>query len=312
MKYFITGATGFIGSFLVRLLLAQGHEVHAMVRSLEGQSCWRITDILCDLHIIKADLNNLDALISPLSTLKPDVICHLAWHGVDADARNSPDQILQNVPSTLKMLELCKLSGCPMFVALGSQAEYGIAEGIREECTPCEPATAYGIAKYALSSLAIKTGELSDLRVIWLRIFSVYGPKDDAKHLIPYLIRNLLAGTSPRLSAGGQMWDYLYVEDAVEAIASATRSRKMQGIYNLGSGQVVSLKKTIELTRDLIDPALPLRFGDLPYNTDQVMHLEANISRFQNATGWKPQVSLEDGLTKTVTWSKKQTFDIVD
>lgn len=304
MKCFVTGATGFIGSFLVRHLLAEGHEVHAMIRNPEGEGCWRIADVMRQIPVVEADLTHLDLLNELLPALRPDVIFHLAWDGVGSEARNSPVQLIQNVNSTLQLLELCRLSKCPVFVGLGSQAEYGIANGLLGEDSDCNPVTAYGVAKHALSLLALKFGEITKTRIVWSRLFSAYGPKDDPKHLIPNLINAMLDGGCPPLTRGEQRWDYLYVEDAVEALVSAARCPDARGIFNLASGSVHSLRNVIESARNLVDPNIDLRFGELPYRPDQVMHLQADISRLRAATGWEPKVGMEEGLKKTVAWYK--------
>jgi UDP-glucose 4-epimerase len=304
MKCFITGATGFLGSFLVRRLLAEGHEVHAMIRTPQAEACWRIADLMPRIRVVEADLNSLGRLDALLPAMRPDVVFHLAWDGVGSEARNSPVQLVHNVRSSLNILELCRLSGCSVFVGLGSQAEYGIGQGVLKENSVCNPLTAYGVAKNSLSMLATKFGEITKTRVLWFRLFSAYGPKDDPKHLLPNLITNLLDADCPPLTLGEQRWDYLYVEDAVEAMILAAMCPTANGIFNLASGDVHSLRDVIESARNEIDPDIVLRFGELPYRPDQVMNLQADVSRLKCATGWRPEVSLTDGLRKTVAWYK--------
>lgn len=303
MKCLVTGATGFVGSFLVRKLLSEGQEVTAVIRNPKSQSTWRINDVLSLLSIVAVDLSQPDAY-EALRGMKPDVIFHLAWDGVGSAERNASKQLTRNVIATLQMLEFCEQSGCAVFVGLGSQAEYGIATGALSEDSTCAPVTAYGVAKHAISLLVKKFGEITDTRVLWFRLFSAYGPMDDPAHLIPMLVNTLLAGTSPSLTQCEQRWDYLYVSDAVDALIQAASS-SATGIFNLGSGQSQPLRQVVELARDLVDSRLSIGFGDVPYRPDQVMHLEADVTRLQQATGWKPRVSLDEGLKATVAWYKE-------
>jgi UDP-glucose 4-epimerase len=104
------------------------------------------------------------------------------------------------------------------------------------------------------------------------------------------------------LTGGAQAWDYLYIEDTAEALCQAAVNDGAHGVYNLGAGEAYPIRSLVERIRDLIDPALPLGFGELPYLPDQSMHLQADIHRFQNATGWSPEVSLEAGLKSTIAW----------
>jgi nucleoside-diphosphate-sugar epimerase len=116
----------------------------------------------------------------------------------------------------------------------------------------------------------------------------------------------LLAGDRPALTLGEQRWDYLYVDDAVEALVGAALASDSTGVFNLGSGNAVAVRQIVEYVRDLIDPSLSLGFGELPYGAQQIMHLQADISRLHRATGWEPRVTLEQGLRTTVEWSRAQ------
>ena len=120
--------------------------------------------------------------------------------------------------------------------------------------------------------------------------------------MLPSVILALLRGEKPALTLGEQRWDYLYVEDAVDAIWRAATTSSAQGVFNLGSGEAHTIKSIVERVRDLIDHNLPLGFGEVPYRPDQIMHLQADISRLKQVAGWSPQVSLDEGLRRTVDW----------
>jgi UDP-glucose 4-epimerase len=231
-------------------------------------------------------------------------VIHLAWQGVTNTARNDPEQITQNVPGMLVLCDAAHKAGCRCWVGIGSQAEYGSIQGVLTEDLPLHPSTAYGSAKLAAEMLTQKLCELYGVRFVWFRLLATYGPQDDQRHLIPSVIQKLLRGERPSLTAGGQRWDYLYITDAAEAIVRVV-SAQVHGVFNLASGEAVPVRYIVERIRDLIDPALPLGFGELPYPPDQVMRLQANISKLTLATDWKPQVCLEEGLARTVDWHRK-------
>ncbi len=144
------------------------------------------------------------------------------------------------------------------------------------------------------------------MRFAWIRIFSLYGPRDNPDYMIPSLVEKLLRGEKPSLTAGEQLWDYLYVQDAAEAIVSVGQTAGAEGVFNLGSGRVETIRQTVEQLRDLIDPSLPLGFAEVPYRPDQVMHLQADISRLHAATGWTPRTTLADGLAQTIQWHRSK------
>lgn len=264
---------------------------------------WRLDGVLNEVEIFHADLEDLSPLANPLREWKPKTVFHLGWFGVTGAERNDVRQISCNATGTLQLLQMAQQSGCRSFIGLGSQAEYGNHDGVLTEDLVPNPVTAYGVAKHGTRILAQKMCELADMRFAWLRLAASYGPQDDERHLIPAVIRQLLKGERPSLTAGEQKWDYLYIDDAVQAIALAA-SREIEGVYNLGSGRAVAVRHLVETIRDDINPDLPLGWGEVPYRPDQVMHLEADSSRLQKATGWMPQTSLEDGLNRTIEWCR--------
>ncbi len=137
---------------------------------------------------------------------------------------------------------------------------------------------------------------------VWHRVFSSYGPKDNPGWMMPMLITTLLKGESPELTLGTQQWDYIYVEDAARAIVSSIVSEKTDGIFNLASGETYTIKSVALLLQSMINTTIPFAFGVIPFRPDQVMYLRGNINKIVQATGWRPQVSLEEGLRQTVRW----------
>ena len=123
--------------------------------------------------------------------------------------------------------------------------------------------------------------------------------------MIPYLILKLLNREKPALTPGTQVWDYLYAEDAARAIEGVALCSSAAGVFNLGSSNPREIRDIVKLVRDQVDPALPLGFGEVPFRPDQVMHLEADITRLRVQTGWLPTVGLEDGIQQTVAWFRE-------
>lgn len=301
LRILLTGATGFLGSHVARYLLACNCHVAALVRS--PANSWRIADILPDFHVISGNLADLSNVADEINAFAPEVTIHLAWYGVGNRYRNNPQQVT-NLHASLNLLEVVRAAGCHSWVGLGSQAEYGICNQAVSEELPTNPVTMYGVTKLCSCLLTQQLCDLHGMRFVWLRLFSAYGPADSPGWMIPYVILTLLHGKRPALSAGEQRWDYLFVEDAAEVIYRVAVKPDVQGVFNLGSGEAHTVRSIVERIRDLIDPQLPLGFGEVPYRPDQIMHLQADISRLREATGWSPQLGLEDGLRRTVDWHR--------
>jgi UDP-glucose 4-epimerase len=304
MRVLVTGAAGFMGSYLTELLVQQREPVAILCRS--SSNLWRIQHLLPQVTLIKGDLLSLSDSETEIARFAPDTVFHLGWFGVTNSFHHDYRQVEENLQATLNLIRVSLKAGVHTWVGLGSQAEYGPQNQKITEQTPLSPTTLYGTAKICAYLLAKQLLAQNQRRFLWLRIFSTYGPKDNPSWMIPYLIQTLIQRKKPSLTACEQKWDYLYAGDAARAIYLAAVQEQTEGVYNIGSGQAVSLCSIVEQLRDLVDPSLPLGIGDIPYRPDQVMHLEADISRLQQATGWCPQFTLAEGLQRTVAWQKAQ------
>ena len=302
MRCLVTGASGHLGSYLTRRLLETGHAVTVVVRP--QSELWRLADVLDDITVIRGELEDIDRAEAELIAAAPEVVFHLAWYGVTSRFKNELRQIESNLLGSVRLLQIAQRAGCTCWVGLGSQAEYGVQSGITGEDLPLRPKTLYGATKLSVGFLTRQLCDLAGTRYVWLRLLSAYGPKDDPDHLIPLVIMKLLAGEKPALTLGEQWWDYLYVEDVIEAACQAAQQSHVQGVYNLSSGQAHTVRDIVTRVRDMIDADLPLGFGEIPYGPGQIMRLqgEGTNSAFCRATGWIPKVGLDEGLRHTVDW----------
>ena len=300
MRVLLTGATGFLGSHVLRRFLADGgHNVAILARS--QSDTWRIADLLDQVTRIEGALGDLARAEAAVAVFRPEAVVHLAWSGVAGHSRNDPSQV-ENLYASLRLLEMSRRAGAKHWIGLGSQAEYGPQSTSLREDAPTRPTTLYGTTKLCTCLLTEKLSAASGVRFVWLRLFSAYGPGDGLECMIPRLIERLLNRERPALTTGEQRWDYVYVEDAAEAVYRAAVSLEARGIYNLGSGQVETIRRVVERIRDLVDPQLPLGLGEVAFGPEQVMHLQADIGRLQRDLDWSPRVPLAEGLKRTVAW----------
>lgn len=300
----ITGATGFIGSAVLKELLLRGAQVTVLLRpesdtarlqAMEGFETQTYSDLLDQITIDR------------LRASKPDVFIHCGWRGVGGHERNETFQVTSNVPATIDAVQLAAAAGCRQWIGLGSQAEYGNLNRRISEADPLLPTTVYGKAKLAAGVAALALCETRKIAGVWLRVFSTYGPGDAPYWFIPYVIQEYLASRAPNLTKCDQLWDYLYVADAARAVA-AIANGVTAGVFNLGSGFARPLKEIIETIRMQLAPRLAPAYGALPYRPDQIMHLEADISRLQAATAWHPTMNLADGIRTTVAFERTRTL----
>lgn len=288
---------------LTKQLLAHGVSVGVLSRG--DKLGRRLENVESQLTRIPHDSLDPSAFRKALTEFRPDTIFHLGWAGVSNLDRNDVSTQVRNLDLCLELIDVGAASGCQHWIGAGSQAEYGPkTEAISEEDST-NPTTLYGAAKLAAYHLSRTYCGLLNVKHSWLRVFSTYGPDDNENWMIPSLIRQLISGQVPKLTAGEQQWDYLHVSDAARAFVAVAEYRA-EGAFNLGSGEAPSLRSTIEHIRDLVSPSATLGFGQVPYRNDQVMRLQAMNTKLRHCTNWQPMVALKDGLHETVTWFAQQ------
>ncbi|MBQ8356363.1 MAG: NAD(P)-dependent oxidoreductase [Clostridia bacterium] len=298
----ITGPTGAVGTALCRELAENGIEVIAVCRP--GSARLGAVPSHDLIRTVQCDVSNL-ADLPRLIPEGADAFYHLAWAHTTGAGRNDMPAQINNIRYTIDAVGAAHALGCQVFVGAGSQAEYGRVEGLLRPDTPCFPENGYGIAKLCAGQMSrIECAKLG-LDHIWTRILSVYGPGDGAASMISSVIRSLLARERPALTAGVQLWDYLYSRDAATAFRLLAEHGVSGRIYPLGGGHARPLREYIEILRDSIDPALPLGLGEIPYGPLQVMHLEADITALKEDTGFVPATDFTDGIRATVRAYKK-------
>ena len=311
MRCLLTGATGFVGSWLTRRLVADGHSVGIVTRS--GSDTSRINTILNNVTQIHGDLNAMADSRPSILKFAPDTVFHLGWKGGNSSRyQNDPAQVFSNVPGSLELIQIAADSGAKTFINFGSCMEYGQFNIPVRETDSVLPKNLYGSAKYAFEYLGSVLAPTLGLRFCSLRLFWAYGPSDDPSRLVPSLIRGMLDGKRHSMTMGDQIWDYLYIDDVIEAVIQVSHATSAQGIFNLGSGHPEKLRTIAEYIASLTGGESLLGLGDIPYGTGQVMHLQADTNRLRLATGWVPKVPLEDGLKRTVAWYKEQLIHGTD
>lgn len=299
----VTGATGAIGVALCKKLLVEKKNIFVVCRP--GSDRVKALPNDESIHVIYCDVSELLKLPEILNKIKIDAFYHFAWKNTIGSGRNDMTSQISNIQYTIDAVHAAKALGCKVFIGSGSQAEYGRVEGILKPDTPTFPENGYGIAKLCAGKMSQIECDKLGIDHIWVRILSVYGPNDGSGTMVSGTIRALLKGQVPKLTQGLQKWDYLYSEDAADALYLCAVKGRNNAIYPLGSGQARPLKEYMEIIRDSINPALKLGLGEIPYGPLQVMYLEADISDLKKDVGFTPKTSFEEGIKHTIDWIRE-------
>ena len=313
MKAIVTGATGFIGYALCQELLKQGEEVVAIIRPSSAHA-HRFTALLQENPDYRERFSieevPLDALrdyaeIVLRQQKKADVLYHLAWNGSSGADREDFDIQQSNIRYTADAIRLAKAYQCHRFIGAGSQAEYGVVHGIaNEENTICKPFMMYGAAKLSCYHMGrLLAGQLG-IRFVWSRIYSVYGAGENEGTLLSYLCNTLKEGSTPQLSACGNMWNFLEIGDCAKILVLLGTSYGTNGIYNVASPDTRILKEYIKQARDIISSGAGLGFGEKTSDPQKTYWLNPDITRLkmllETAEPDFSFTSFEDGIRRKV------------
>ena len=301
---FITGSTSMIGAALVRECLKEGKTVYAMVRK-NSPKIARLPKHE-NLHLVEGYLDSLSNLSEKVPE-QCDTFYHIAWGNTGARRNDSTELQAINIQYTLDAVRVAKAMGCTRFIGAGSQAEYGPKNldviGPDTETAPVNP---YGASKLAAGLLARMLCREIGMECIWPRIFSTYGIYDKESSMISSSLRKMLNGEKTSFSPAEHRWDYLFSEDAGRAFYLMGEKGKDGSIYCIGSGQGRVLREFIEEMAACCGVAVQ-GIGDIPYPASgRIRNLCADITNLTEDTGFVPQVSFKEGITRTVEWMRNE------
>lgn len=301
--YLITGATGFIGSCLLRRLVRDGEHVHIIIR--KEASPWRIKDLLPKVTRHISDLSDTEELRNIFETVRPRVIYHLAAYGAYS-YQNDADRIMStNILGTWNMLKAASAVGYDLFVNTGSSSEYGFKKFPMKETDILEPVSYYAVAKSSQTLLCSHVAREEKMPIVTLRPFSVYGPYEEPSRFMPTLMKALYFAEKMELVSPEISRDLIYVEDMVDAYLLTDRLKKYPGeVFNIGTGRQYSIKEVVETAVKVTGRITDFRWGEMKPRVWDTANWVADISKAEKLLNWHPAVKLEKGLSLMWEWSK--------
>jgi UDP-glucose 4-epimerase len=303
--YLVTGGAGFIGSHLVTRLVDEGHRVRVL-DNLSTGSLKNLDHIVRRYEFLRGDLCDLDAVARAVRGV--DVVFHeAALASVPRSVKAPLDTHHACATGTLMLLEACRRAGVRRVVYAASSSAYGNAATMpKHEGQLPGPLSPYAAAKLAGELYCESFAATYGLETVRLRYFNVFGPRQDPHSpysaVIPRFVAALLDGEQPVIYGDGtQSRDFTYIDNVVEANLRAAQAPDVSGkVYNAACGSSLDLISLLRALCEELDTEFAPRFE--PARVGDVLHSWADVSAAERELGYRPVVSLREGLRRTVAW----------
>lgn len=309
----VTGAGGFIGSYLVEQLVAGGAHVRAMLRytsrGQRGALDLLPEGVLDNVAVTLGDVRDFDAVREVCRGA--DAVFHLAaLIGIPYSYEHPQEVIDTNVIGTSNVLLAAReLSSLERIVLTSTSEVYGSALRVpMDEDHPLQAQSPYSATKIAGDALGVSFHRSFGLPVSIVRPFNAYGPRQSARAVIPTILSQAISGTTLRLGTLDTMRDFTYVADTARGfVAVATSDQTIGEVVNLGSGTSVSIRDIVRTAGEILGRELTVE-GDaqrIRPAASEVSRLHSDSSKASKLAGWRAEVPLEEGLRRTADWIRE-------
>lgn len=285
----ITGATGFVGSHLVRRLIKNGWETHIITRS--SSDLTQLGDVRSKIIVHQHD-GTTNSMINIVKQAEPEIVFHLASLFLAQHTSEDIEHLVQsNLLFGVQLAEAMTLQGVTRLVNTGTSWQHYENEDYNPVCL-------YSATKQAFEDMLKFYVEASKLKVITLKLFDTYGPDDPRPKLFTLLRRVAEEQTELAMSPGEQLIDLVYIDDVINAYMISAKLLLNGNVsdhqcYAVSSGNPVSLKELVSIYEEVAKIKLPIQWGGRPYRKREVM---VPCNRYQNIPGWRPKVSIHEGM----------------
>ena len=301
-RVLVTGASGFVGANLTRRLLRDGHDVHILLADRSPR--WRLAGIADSVRVHTGDVSDRDAVRAAVAGARPEWVFHLAAHGAYSSQTESARIVRTNVEGSMAVLDATIDQGAEAFVQTGSSSEYGFQDHAPTESEALQPNSVYAVTKAAATHYCQFRARQSDVHAVTARLYSIYGPYEEPTRLIPTLLTLGLRGELPPLVDPTIARDFVYVDDAVEAmIRMAAKPELPRGsVFNVCTGVQTTLADTVALVKDLLNLTAEPEWSSMKARSWDTNTWVGDPSAAQQVLGWRAAAGFREGLERTLAW----------
>ncbi len=294
-RVLVTGGTGFVGSALVRRLIAAGDEVLVLHRA--GGDLRRLAAVAARVRLARADLADPETYRAVVRQFAPERVFHSAWYAEPGKYLTATAENVAHLHAGIAFVRELLALRPRQFVAVGTCFEYDTRGGepLREDHTQERPAHVYSACKLALKNVALQLAADAGVPLVWARIFYLHGPFEDPRRLVPHVVASLRRGEQVQLrSHGRQLRDYLHVDDVAAGLDSAA-GFGAPAVVNVARGEGVTVRDlTLRIARRLgCEQLLSFASDDTPLAEPMVV---VGDSARLRGLGWRPEWEAGDGV----------------
>jgi len=300
----VTGASGFIGANLFKILAAVRDDVYAIVNCEKN---WRLYDVN-DNRIVIVDLNNYASTKDLVDRVKPKTVFDLVAYGAYSFEEDTELTYQTNFNSIVNFISLLAKNSFSAYIHAGSSSEYGTNSSAPTEEELCKPNSPYAVSKVAVASYLKFMGKHRNFPCVNLRLYSVYGPLEDTSRLMPNLIRQALSGKFPPLVHQDITHDFIHVDDVCAAfiMSAAKMHHSLFGEdFNIGTGIKTTIGELAEISRNLFNLEIEPKFGTMVDRAWDLSDWYSDPQKANEQLGWKSLINLEDGMRSMASWVGK-------
>lgn len=300
LSVLVTGASGFIGANFLHELVKRGNRPTALLRP--NTSTWRLRTLDSCVRYLRVDITDVDAVHRAFHDTNADVVIHAATHGAYAYQRDFETIVQVTLSGTKNVLDAAIASGTKLFINLGSSSEYGPKSDSMCEADIALPDREYGLCKLAQTHLCRNYSSFA-MRVVTLRLFSVYGPWEAPGRLIANLLSAGLQGYRFRGSAPKVARDFVWVGDVCDIALDFQRLAQCEEpVINIGTGNQTRIEDLIKVTEDALACDIKVDWSADQQNEWDAMTWQADTRLSHQVLGRIPSTALSDGIRSLIGW----------
>lgn len=298
MKTIVSGATGFVGQWLVKELLRQGDKVTIIVRD----NAHIPTEWSGNVDIVSTNLKEMSSLTEKdFKDEAADIFFHFAWDGTSGDMRADINKQLQNVSAACSAVEIAKKLKCKRFINAGSIMEYEAMQYIPSDGAMPGMGNIYSTAKMTADFMAKTVAVKNGIEYVNVIISNIYGAGEKSARFLNSTIRKMLKNEPISLTHGNQLYDFIYASDAARAIVLVAKNGEKFSSYYIGNKKQYPLKAFVMEMKKILQSDSELEFGKIPFVGAELTYKEFNTLQLEKL-GYTSKVTFEDGVKMTRNW----------